>query len=331
MGDLYFRMGKLDEAREKYLEAIRIKPDFGSGSRISYICALSEDYAGAMKWVDQFIDAAPSSGHRAVGYQLKAIYHYLFGQVSLALEELDKAQEFSASENDYGTIDNIYRAKIWICYDWGKFDLFLKYAKERFDFRAEHKIASELFNSILYTFYQGLSDVKQNRLDLAESKLAEIDKARPREKEDSSLFWINNAYYFLLSEINLSQGRGSEAAEAFKKMGPTEIIIGQIYSLLQNNIPLINDMPARGYAKDGERGKAIAEYERLTSVDPQARRQELIHPFSRFRLAKLYEEKGERAKAITQYEKLAEIWKDADQDLPEVQEAKRRLAALITR
>jgi hypothetical protein len=45
-------------------------------------------------------------------------------------------------------------------------------------------------------------------------------------------------------------------------------------------------------------------------------------------LARLYEEKGERAKAVKQYQKLAEIWKDADQDLTEVQQVRRRLAAL---
>jgi serine/threonine protein kinase/Flp pilus assembly protein TadD len=331
MGELYFRMGKLDEAREKFMEAIRIKPDFGSGSRISYIYALTEDYAEAMKWVDQFISAAPSSGHKAIGYQLKAIYHYLFGNVRLALEELDKAQELSASENDYNTINNIYRAKIWICYDWGKYDLYLKFAKERFNCRAEHKVQSELFNSILLTFYEGLGDLKQNRLDLAKSKLAEIEKAVSQEKDASSLFWMNNSYYFLLTEINLSESRTDGAIAAFKKTGRTPLIIGQIYTLLQNNIPLVNDFPARAYAGEGNRDKAIAEYERLTSTDPQARQQVLVHPFSRFRLAKLYEEKGDRAKAIAQYEKLAEIWKDADPDLSEVQEARRRLAALKSR
>jgi tetratricopeptide (TPR) repeat protein len=331
MGDLYFRMGNLEEARKKYLEALRIKPDFGSGCRISYIYALTEDYEEAMKWVDQFIASAPSNGVRSVGYQLKAIYHYLFGNINLALEEMDKAQEISTGEKDYGTVNNIFRAKIWIAYDWGKYDLFLKLAKDRFDFRAEHKIQTELFNTILYTFYQGLGDVRQNRLGLAKSKLTEIGKACAKEKEASSAFWMNNAYNSLLSEISLSEGRSNEAIEAFKKMNNTPLIIGQIYTLLQNNIPLINDTPARAYVRAGQIDKAIAEYEKLASPDPQARNQTLIHPFSRYRLARLYEDKGERAKALAQYEKLAEIWKNADSGLPEVLEATRRLAALKAR
>jgi tetratricopeptide (TPR) repeat protein len=264
----------------------------------------------------------------SVGWQLRSIYHYLFGNIRTALEDLDKAQALLASENNDEGIDNLYRARIWICYDWGKEDQFLKFAKDRFDFRAAHKIQSELFNSLLYGFYLGLDDVRGGRLDQAKARLAEIDKARASDQKDPSLFWFNNSYHFLLSEIELSQGRGAAAAEAFKKMGETTIVIGAIGTLLMDNIPLINDIPARGWAAAGDRDKAIAEYEGLTSANPMARRQQLIHPFSRLRLARLYEEKGERAKAIAQYEALALIWKGADPGLAPVEEAAGRLAAL---
>jgi tetratricopeptide (TPR) repeat protein len=328
MGDLYFRMGKFEAAIEKYKEALRIRPDFGSACRISYTYALTENYPQAMKWIDDYIASAYSKGMESVGHQLKAIYHYLFGNVRLALDDLDKAQLLLAQENANEAINELYRARIWICYDWGKEDLFLKFAKERFDFRAAHKIQSEQFNSLLYEFYLGLDDVRGNRLERAKARLAEIDKARASEKKDPSVFWFNNSYHFLLSEIELKQGRGTEAAEAFKKMGETVITIGAIGTLLQNNIPLINDIPARGWVVAGDKDRAIAEYERLTSADPMARRQQLIHPFSRLRLAKLYEEKGERVKALAEYEKLGLIWKGADPDLPQVEEARARLAAL---
>jgi serine/threonine protein kinase/Tfp pilus assembly protein PilF len=328
MGDLYFRMGKFEAAIEKYKQALRVRPDFGSACRISYTYALTENYPQAVKWIDDYIASAYSKGMESVGHQLKAIYHYLFGRVRLALDDLDKAQALLAQENAYEGINGIYRARIWICYDWGLEDLFLKFAKERFDYRAAHKIQSELFNSLLLEFYLGLDDLRGNRLERAKARLAEIDKARAPEKKDPSVFWINNSYHFLLSEIELKQGRGNEAAEAFKKMGETLIVIGEIGTLLQNNIPLINDFPARGWVVAGDRDRAIAEYERLTSTDPMARRQQLIHPFSRLRLARLYEEKGERAKALTEYEKLGSIWKETDPGLAPVEEARARLAAL---
>ena len=132
----------------------------------------------------------------------------------------------------------------------------------------------------------------------------------------------------LLIEISLSEGRASEAAAAYNKMNKTPLSIGDIYTQLQNNIPISKDVPARAYAVEGKRDQAIAEYERLTSADPKAREYMLIHPFCRLRLARLYEASGERAKAIAQYDTLAVIWKNADQGLSEVQEAKERLAAL---
>jgi hypothetical protein len=62
--------------------------------------------------------------------------------------------------------------------------------------------------------------------------------------------------------------------------------------------------------------------------DPSSKVRRLIHPKYHYRLTKLYEEKGWSGKAIEQYEKFLEIWKDADEDLPELIDAKERLAKL---
>jgi serine/threonine protein kinase/Flp pilus assembly protein TadD len=328
LGELYFRMGKLDQSRKEFMEAVRIRPDFGSGSRISYIHSLSEDYAGALNWLDQFVSAAPSSGHKQIGFQLRALYHSFMGNVGLALEELDQARQYAAFEKDYNAIDSILRAKIWICYDWGKFDLFHKHVQERYDFRTEYKLQPELPNATLRNYYQGVGYLKEKKLDLAKAKLAEVDRAWALEKDNPASAWMNNAHYHLLSELCLLEGRANEGVEADKRMQRIPVVIGQVYTLLQRNVPLNTDFAARAYVLKGEIDKAIAEYERLTSADSQLRDQILVHPHLRFRLARLYEEKGERARAVKQYQILAEVWKDADQDLTEVQQVRRRLAAL---
>jgi tetratricopeptide (TPR) repeat protein/predicted Ser/Thr protein kinase len=327
MGELYYWMGKWDAAVEKFKEAIRLKPDFGSDNKISYIQALREDYSGALSWIDQYIAAAPSNGMKAWGSQLKAVYNHLLGKTEAAFADLGKAKEYAKADDDLVNADNLYRSLIWTSYDLGRYDQFLQYAKERFDFRAEHKLRSGPLNEVLLTFYQGLADIRKNRLEEARAKLAKIEAARPSiEAQEKGT--LEMAYYHLLSEILAAQGEPEKTIEAYNKVGGPGVDIGSIYSRIMNGVPSTYDIPARAYINKGDIAKAIAEYEKLISPDPVAREFRLIHPYSRFRLAKLYEQKGLRAKALEQYEKLALIWKDADPDFPEAKEAKQRLAAL---
>ncbi len=327
MGELYFLMGKWDASVEKFKEAIRIKPDFGSDNKISYIRALLEDYSDALSWIDQYIAAAPSNGMKAWGCQLKGVYDHVLGKTEAAFSDLAMAKGYALADNDWVNADNLYRSLIWTSYDLGRYDQFLRYARERFDFRAERKLRSGSLNDVLLVFYEGLADVRQNRLEEARAKLAKIEAAKPniseQEKPTSEM-----AYYHLLSEILAAQGEPEKTIGAYKKVGGPGVEIGSIYSRIMNGVPSIYDIPARAYINKADIDKAIAEYEKLISPDPVAREFRLIHPYSRFRLAQLYEKKGLRAKALEQYEKLALIWKDADPGFPEAQEVKKRLAAL---
>jgi hypothetical protein len=89
------------------------------------------------------------------------------------------------------------------------------------------------------------------------------------------------------------------------------------------------DLLARVYAKRGEVGKAIAEYERLFKQDVSADVTYLVHPIYHYRLGLLYERAGEGTKAKAQFEKFLDVWKDADPGQAEVEDAKARLKALL--
>jgi eukaryotic-like serine/threonine-protein kinase len=327
MGELYFYMGKWDAAMAEFKEAIRLKPDFGSDNRISYIQAMGEDYSAALHSIDQFIAAAPSNGLKAWGSQLKAVYDHLLGKNEAAFADLAKAKEYALADNDFVNADNLYRSLIWTSYDLGRYDDFLRYAQERFDFRAEHKLRSGPLNDVLLIFYQGLADIRRNRPDAAKAELAKIEAARAKIADEEKPTY-DMAYYHLLSEILAAQGEPEKTVEAYKKIGGPSVEIGNIFTLIMNGVPSTFDIPARAYQKKGEIDKAIAEYEKLVSPDPMVRQFRLIHPLSRFRLAKLYEQKGLRDKALEQYKKLALIWKEADPDFQEAKEMKQRLAAL---
>ena len=327
MGEHYYWMGKFDEAVEKFKEAIRLRPDFGSDNKISYIRALQEDYPGALVWIDQYIAAAPSNGIKSWGCQLKAVYNHLSGKTAAAFADLAKAKEYALADEDLVNTDNLYRSLIWTSYDLQKYDQFLHYAKERYDFRADNKLRSGPLNDVLLVFYQGLADVRQDRLDSARAQLDKIEAARAKiiDQEKQTL---GMAYYHLLSEILAAQGEPEKAIEAYGKIGGPEVEIGSIFTRIMNGVPSTDDIPARAYLNKGEVDKALLEYEKLISPDPVARKFRLINPYFRFRLARLYEKKGLPLKALEQYKRLAVIWKAADPDFAEAQLVKQRLAAL---
>jgi len=85
---------------------------------------------------------------------------------------------------------------------------------------------------------------------------------------------------------------------------------------------------ARAFQQKGEIDKSITEYEWLITFNANSKERRLIHPKYHYRLAKLYEEKGWKGKAIEHYEKFLDLWKNADPGIPEVNDARKRLAGL---
>jgi tetratricopeptide (TPR) repeat protein len=93
-------------------------------------------------------------------------------------------------------------------------------------------------------------------------------------------------------------------------------------------LPAQKDVLARAYAAEGDVDKAIAEYERIATFNPLDKSSFLIYPLFNHRLARLYEQKGMKDKARARYERFLELWKDADPDIQEVGDARKRLAGL---
>ena len=326
---MYFYMGKLDESIEKFKEALEVKPDFPSGWKISYIYALKEDYDEAFKWVDQYISTAPSLPLKSLGYQLKAFYYYILGDLEQAFKTVDKAEELAWKENDMNLVDVAYRMKLWICYEWGKIELFRDYAQKRMEFRTKNNIGDENYNNILSNFYEGVIDVKSGQIEMAKSKMAAIQdilpKLEPKLAEELKMTTLDYLHILIL----LEEGSADEAIELIKKMPPPKVSFNIMVTFIRRNLPFDDDLMARAYLKTGKIDKAIAEYERITALNLDiGLDRPLIHPLSRYRLAKLYEEIGQIEKAAEQYRKALDIWENTDEGLPAVEDAKQRLAAL---
>ncbi len=85
---------------------------------------------------------------------------------------------------------------------------------------------------------------------------------------------------------------------------------------------------AYGYLVSGDLVAAQAKYEELVARPLLAGEAQEYWILAHYQLGRIHEEKGETAKAIEYYRRFLDIWKAGDEDLINLQDAKRRLAQL---
>lgn len=328
MGDLYFQMGRLDDALAKYMEAIYVKPDFWDANlKIAYIHALQEDYEGALKWIGQNITVAPSPGIKAHGYRRKAFYDAHLGNFHQAINDLDTIKHILSPtefEEDKAVTEWV---RGWVYYSVQEYERSRDYLRFCGYQAGWHDPALSVVDS---NFCLAIIDLKQEQHNSARTRLAIIDSLLPdiiisRDREEMRMY-----QHALYAELLLAEDSVDKAIALGQKASGAIVHDPNRTNIFFENFFAV-DVAARAYIKKGDINRAILEYERLTDPDPNKRGRCLIRPLWRYELAKLYDQRGLKAKAIQQYQKFLDIWKTADADRPEFIDAKKRLAELKAR
>ena len=151
---------------------------------------------------------------------------------------------------------------------------------------------------------QGLSYVKEGMFNEAEKEAREIhgliDKART---EESGKF-----YYHLLGDLSLARGLYQEALDNLKKAADIKSLDRTFY---------INAV-GEAYFKAGKLNEAQEQFTDVLEINPN-------HAQTHYLLGLVYEKEGRENKAKEHFQKYIDIWKDADADLPQLAEARKRL------
>jgi len=177
---------------------------------------------------------------------------------------------------------------------------------------------------------EGFAAVREGRLEEARRRADAATAVWPKSERARLMrdAPLKEAGIRLRAEVLLLEGKPVEAIALMdKEFRPTILGYGAhaFLGYLFQNFPLDQDVVPRAYEKMGETDKAIETYQKLLTFDPRGQDRRMHIPVYHYRLAKLYDSKGLKEQARGEYQNLLEDWKDADADIPELIDAKKRI------
>jgi tetratricopeptide (TPR) repeat protein len=134
----------------------------------------------------------------------------------------------------------------------------------------------------------------------------------------------------LEAEIALASGDGQKAAQLLSRGQPRRKLFGFDpigFAVFVNHLPS-RDGAARAAKAGGDLQGAIAAYRKLLSPSADSKWISVLEPRYVLELARLLELTGDRRGALAEYQRFLELWKRADPDLPELDEARRAVRRL---
>ena len=137
-------------------------------------------------------------------------------------------------------------------------------------------------------------------------------------------------YHHLMGMIELDRKKYPEAIDhletalALLPSGCSIWIEGHI----QNNHALYMDSLALAYYRSGDLDKAVEQYKKITLLTTGRLYFGGIYAKSFYMLGRIYQQMGDKARAEENYNKFIALWFNADSNISEVRDAKRRLSGL---
>jgi serine/threonine protein kinase/tetratricopeptide (TPR) repeat protein len=325
MGEIYLKMGKVDESIAGYHAAVDVQPSFyPSIKNLAYVSALKEDFATCLRWSDSLVHASPTSGLKANALAWKAIY-------------LDFVGRFRESSRVIGTMaDLVERSGVfaavlpwvqaWSALDRGNV------ASAREQFEEMRQALQEIRPNTPFT-NRSLSTLNKAEVLLREGRVASadacIDNVRSLlDSVESYRTTLSMLAGILEAEVLLAGGHPDSAIRVYRETAVPQPVMATGWRLALYNRPPLRDVVPKAFLEKEELDSAIVEYEKLLHIDPRTRDRRLIHPLYHYRLAQVYEQTGKADMAESEFRRFLDLWRNADRDRPELRDAEQRLEKL---
>lgn len=313
--DLYAYNRRFDEAIESYRKALSIKPDYhASLEKLGNMYLFSGRYATAESCYTALIRKAVGFRRGEGRSRLATIAAYQ-GKIEEAIEILDDGMAADRMESASSASFAVFMKTLMKCLILAELPDFERGLTTAIKGQAMMKIMNpndpDGFRSMVAWMEAELGHTQK-----AESILVEIQESYESlgRADDADLLETQGIIRFMM-------GQHEEALNLFQasevKMGQPRL--GYRYYISRVYLELGNPEEAVAHLE-----AMFKRYNNQWPVSPT------IVAKGRYYLGVAYEQSGWNKKAIIEYQKFLELWKDADPGLIEVDDAKKRLAALQT-
>jgi tetratricopeptide (TPR) repeat protein/tRNA A-37 threonylcarbamoyl transferase component Bud32 len=320
---VFLAQGKFELAKEEADKAFTLAPSDAENYLASGdIHCLAGDLSLAEKEYPRLIESTEKPYHLNGRASLGNLYLYQ-GKFERALQEAKLGATIADELANIDRVAGFLRVLAYIYLKNGN----AKEATPKLDQARDAALkAGSITGQIKSLFLRGLTLLETDATAEAQIVAEEIRKLVEG--------WLNGKliryYYLLLGNVELKQGNYSEALENINKaVAFLDYQHGkdseQVY---YDEHALFYEPLALAYYKSGDLARAQEQYEKITQLTTGRLAYGDIYARSFYMLGKIHQQKGERALAAENYRKFLELWKEADPGLPEVEDARKRLAGL---
>jgi len=353
----YQEVGSYDKARQLIEESLQKYPESAvPHQNLALHYRMQGKYDLALAEINKAFALEPEKGIQVyrLNFSLRAQIYFYRGNLVAAAEDfqwLKKQKEPQAIhtgsmglvnidilQGKFKGTKDILRPYIDLCkkygVDWPISEVYLKFAYIDLRTGNHQETLKDCDSAIKYalkTASQGNLNRKRQALHLKGLAYLQMNSREERIKTaeelrasllDSPNPQLMHYYHHLTGMIELKQKNFSAAIDNLKKA-----LSLQTSDPHDKRADYIESL-AKAYAASGDINRAQAELEKITSTVVSRFSLGDCYARSFYELGKIYEQKDWKGKAIEHYKKFLELWKNADPGLPQIEDAKKRLAGL---
>jgi tetratricopeptide (TPR) repeat protein len=319
-GDLYCLHGRIDDAIASYKKALELKPDFYSNFKLGLLYIYRRDYVHADS-VSKAMAASSSQWLRSFGRSglaLSLIYRGRFRDGLVMFDQGIAADRLEQYEGEAYMVKLVGKVD---CYrGMGQVDSALV-ELNRFQTLSRRLNPNDIDNG---RSWQVELLVEKGELVQAIEVAAALQTTI--EKADTS-----QRYVYQCAQGCIAFARGDYQTAVHQLESAVAASRGLEWGAEASRLFGMRYMLGRAYLTSGMLDRAVAEFEKaITRLDWAQAVNPLESVKCHYYLGQAYEQSGWKVKAIEQYQTFLDIWKDADRELPEIVDARARLAKLTS-